>query len=366
MSTAALSMSIAASTPAADLQPAPFVNVSTAASTPAADLQPAPFVNMSTAASTPAADLQPAPFVNMPTAASTPAADLQPAPFVNMSTAASTPAADLQPAPFVNMSTAASTPAADLQPVPFVNMSAAAAYTPAYGQQIISAAGYLTPTASSTPVHSFDYCFENDQNRMDVRRKIFAGGNDSSLDHKNAEVGDSPGCDKAAAPSGSPHTNSSEDDSESLPTKKMKTASASSQFFTTIVVKVCVTCREWVGTVPAERRAAYIFKKVEAGLRDRVAFPLPPNVSIKELMANSYFQGSDADANFRTFCVNEDTPLQEKMIDIGTRLYNNKFTDIKKHITNHVLPKFISICKKQTGQGFKSGYVVEINLNLYI
>jgi hypothetical protein len=145
--------------------------------------------------------------------------------------------------------------------------------------------------------------------------------------------------------------------------KRMKAASASSQFYTTIVVKVCVTCREWIGCVAADRRASFIFKKVECGLRDRVAFPLPSNVTIKNLMANSYFQGNDAEANFRKFCADDGEPVTGAMIDIGNRLYNNKFTDIKKLITNHVLPKFLSIYKDLTGSdGSKSGYVVDINL----
>ncbi len=109
--------------------------------------------------------------------------------------------------------------------------------------------------------------------------------------------------------------------SASLPVKQMKAASASSQFYTTIVVKVCVTCRECIGSVASDRRASFIFRKVESALRDRVAFPLPSTVTIKELMKNSYFQGDDAEDEFRKFCVDEEEPLTTAMIDIGTRLY---------------------------------------------
>jgi hypothetical protein len=107
----------------------------------------------------------------------------------------------------------------------------------------------------------------------------------------------------------------------SLPVKRMKAASASSQFYTTIVVKVCVSCREWLGTVPADRRAAYIFRNVESGLRDRFAFPLPPTVKIRELMENSFFQGNDAEDEYQKFCKDEDEPLTQAMIELGTRLY---------------------------------------------
>jgi len=231
----------------------------------------------------------------------------------------------------------------------------------------MSTAGYVTPTALS----AFKISVSSDDSvasgLQQTRRRIFS---DTGGEDDEDEVGEMPGYDEQGSPSSS-HTasvhrnkSSSSHSSEStcLPIKRMKAASASSQFYTTIVVKVCVTCREWIGCVAADRRAAFIFKKVEGGLRDRVAFPLPPNVVIKDLMANSYFPGNDADANYRKFCGDESTPLTEAMIDLGNRLYNNKFTDIKKLITNHVLPKFLHIYNEQTGSGGKSGYVVDINL----
>ena len=42
---------------------------------------------------------------------------------------------------------------------------------------------------------------------------------------------------------------------------------------------------------------------------------------------------------------------------VGERLYTNKYTDVKKLIGNHVLPKFQNILKRLTGKdGKKSGY----------
>jgi hypothetical protein len=115
-------------------------------------------------------------------------------------------------------------------------------------------------------------------------------------------------------------TSSLSSQSASLSVKRMKAASDSSQFYTTIVVKVCVTCREWKGSVSSDSRASFVFRRVEIGLRDRVAFPLPSTVTIKELMENSYFQGIDAEDNYRKFCQDEEEPLTKEMIAIGTNL----------------------------------------------
>jgi hypothetical protein len=137
--------------------------------------------------------------------------------------------------------------------------------------------------------------------------------------------------------------------------KQMKTASKSLQFFTTIVVKSCNYVKEWLGFVSAYKRSCIIFKKVESGLRDRHNYPLPPDVSLKDLMAFSFFQGEDAESRFEKYCVSDETPLLEAMSSIGDKWYNNKFTDIKKLICNRVLPKFLCIYKKMTGNGTKSG-----------
>ena len=139
------------------------------------------------------------------------------------------------------------------------------------------------------------------------------------------------------------------------PYKKMKAASKASQFYTTIVIKSCIHCREFHGFVGAHRRATIIFKTVERSLRDRVIFPLPDDVNLKDLMEFSYFKGTDADSSYQEYCLSDSTPLQESMNQFATRLYNNKFTDAKKMITNHVVPKFLKIIRTITGNGQKSG-----------
>jgi hypothetical protein len=137
--------------------------------------------------------------------------------------------------------------------------------------------------------------------------------------------------------------------------KMMKTTSKSQQFYTTIVVLVCINTREFLGFSGIAKRAANIFKKVECGLRDRVLFPLPADVSLKDLMSFSFFKGPGAEDQFRLYCVSCLEPLSKEMVEFADRLYNHKFTDIKKHITNHVQPKYIAILKKLTGDGMKSG-----------
>jgi hypothetical protein len=140
-----------------------------------------------------------------------------------------------------------------------------------------------------------------------------------------------------------------------LPVKQMKAASKPLQFFTTIVVKSCLYVKEYLGFVGSERRAGTIFQKVESALRDRANYPLPPEVSLKDLMAFSYFQGPEAESSFHEYCVSKSKPLQPNMIAAGDKWYNNKFTDIRKIIANRVLPKFLSILKQITGDGKKSG-----------
>ena len=138
--------------------------------------------------------------------------------------------------------------------------------------------------------------------------------------------------------------------------KRMKAASKASQFYTTIVVSVCCRNREFGKYMSCHLRGCTVFRKVECALRDRSAFPLPADVSLKELYEYSYFRGENADQEFQKYCGKPECPLPEDMAAIGDRLYQNKFTDVKKHITNHVQPKFLSLVEKITGQGTKSGY----------
>ena len=139
--------------------------------------------------------------------------------------------------------------------------------------------------------------------------------------------------------------------------KVMKKSSMVAQFFTTIVLKSCISCREWNPTCNNTVRACYVFEKVEVGLRDRKLYPLPPDVSQNDLLKNSFFHelGSQCEDNFKTFCVDKEFPLDEFMIKRGDSLYVNKFSDAKKEIVNRALPKFFSILNKNTGFGTKSG-----------
>ena len=135
----------------------------------------------------------------------------------------------------------------------------------------------------------------------------------------------------------------------------MKAASKPLQFFTTIVVKSCCWVKEHSGFVGATKRASTIFEKVECGLRDRVNYPLPPEVALKDLMAFSAFKWPDEESLYDAFCVSKTEPLKSNMIGAGEKWYNNKFTDIRKIIANRILPKFLNIVKTITGDGKKSG-----------
>jgi hypothetical protein len=137
--------------------------------------------------------------------------------------------------------------------------------------------------------------------------------------------------------------------------KKMKAASKFLQFFTTIVVKVCLYVKEMHGFISSHRRACLIFKKVEHALRDRTLYPLPADVSLKDLMSCSFFKGPDAESNFKKYCESDSMPLQESMVQHADRLFHNKFTDVKKVISNHIIWKFQGILNKLTGNGKKSG-----------
>ena len=137
--------------------------------------------------------------------------------------------------------------------------------------------------------------------------------------------------------------------------KQMKAASKSSQFYTTIVMKVGINTRERMGVINPQSRSIYMFKNIEIGLRDRIAYPLPGDVLLKDLMDFSYFTGVDSEEQFREYCVACTRPLETNMREMADRLYNHKFTDIKRHLTNQVIPKFLAILKKITGDGKKSG-----------
>ncbi len=138
--------------------------------------------------------------------------------------------------------------------------------------------------------------------------------------------------------------------------KRMKAASKASQFYTTIVASVCCRNREFGKYMSCYQRGCAVFTKVECALRDRSAFPLPADVSLKDLLEYSYFQGEDAEQQFQEYCGKPGRPLHEKMAAMGGRLYENKFTDLKRHIINHVQPTFLRLVEKITGQGKKSGY----------
>jgi hypothetical protein len=96
---------------------------------------------------------------------------------------------------------------------------------------------------------------------------------------------------------------------------------------------------------------------VEIGIRDRLNYPLPQDVSLADLMSFSYFRGENAEKLYDEYCVQESKPLEKDMIHIGEKWYNNKFNEVKKIIVNHVLPKFLNILNKLRGgpHGTKSG-----------
>jgi hypothetical protein len=145
--------------------------------------------------------------------------------------------------------------------------------------------------------------------------------------------------------------------STNLEPKKMKTTSKASQFYTTIVVKCCCHVKEYYGFIPTHRRNSIIFRKVECALRDRKLYPLPADVKLKDLMAFSFFQGPDEDADFKKYCDSgsANATLTEEMTTSADRLFNNKFADVRKIISNGIIQKFGAIVKKITGNGKKSG-----------
>lgn len=149
----------------------------------------------------------------------------------------------------------------------------------------------------------------------------------------------------------------SQEQTDDLAPKVMKRSSMAAQFFTTIVLKSCISCREWNPQCNNTVRACFVFEKVEVGLRDRTLYPLPSDVSQKDLIKHSFFYelGSECEDNFKTFCLDKEFPLDEHMIKRGDGLYVNKFSDAKKEIVNRALPKFLSILNKNTGEGMKSG-----------
>ena len=167
------------------------------------------------------------------------------------------------------------------------------------------------------------------------------GGQDSSVEQK-FEVDVSESDTTATAPNSVSQSN--------LNYKKMKSTSKAAQFYTTIVMISCLYVKESCGYLGSYKRSCIIFRKVECGLRDRVIYPLPENVSVKELMTFSYFQGPNSENDYLLYCTRESEPLKDSMITFAERLFQNKFTEIKKYITNHVLPKFLDAVHKLTGK----------------
>jgi hypothetical protein len=137
--------------------------------------------------------------------------------------------------------------------------------------------------------------------------------------------------------------------------KTMKTTAKHIQFYTTIVCLVCVNVREFGGFSGTTARAAKIFKLLESGLRDRQMYPLPEDVSLKDLMGMSFFKGFNAEAEFNHYCKACQSPLTAAMIQFADNLYIHKFTDIKKNIRNVIIPSYLAIVKQVNGNGKKSG-----------
>jgi hypothetical protein len=136
--------------------------------------------------------------------------------------------------------------------------------------------------------------------------------------------------------------------------KKMKTTAKVAQFYTTVVVKICCYVKEFYGSIGTLRRNTLIFKKVENALRDRILYPLPADVKLVDLMALSFFQRNQ-DSDFTHYCGSDTTPLTDDMLAFADRLYNNKFGDVRKVLSNAVISKFQALVKNITGNGKKSG-----------
>ena len=145
-------------------------------------------------------------------------------------------------------------------------------------------------------------------------------------------------------------TGSPSQSSSGFVVKKMKLTSQAAQFYTTLVVKCCNHTKEWGGFVSTTLRSIQLFKKVEVALRDRVAFPLPDGVALKDLMKESFFTGDDADAQYKIHCIDETAPLTRAMTDKANRIWENKYSSTKTELANKVLPKFLIILNELTGR----------------
>ncbi len=191
------------------------------------------------------------------------------------------------------------------------------------------------------------------QPSSDQHSKQFAGNNQSSAssgENSDREFSDEDQRDSALR-SDEQHVSQS---SSSTQIKYMKSASKCIQFYTTIVCLVCCNVREFGGFSGTTARAIKIFKFVEAGLRDRTLYPLPEDVSLKELLSMSYFKGLDAESEWSRYC-QPNVALTGPMIQFAERLYVHKFTDIKRTLINVVIPSYCAIVDKLNGFGKKSG-----------
>ena len=217
-----------------------------------------------------------------------------------------------------------------------------------------------TPPASSASliISPMQLNFGTPDAVHDSRLSPIIGTFNSSISETSSidTVGHAPSVRDMRGSAGTPHSESTASaGSNHEKTKMMKAASMVSQFYTTIVIKVCLYVRENWPVVSLYRRACIIFNRVERALRDRSLYPLPDGVSPKDLLTFSFFKGPEAEGEFAKYCESDVTPLLQEMTDFATRLYSNKFTDAKKIIANHVLPKYLSIVKDLTGNGKKSG-----------
>jgi hypothetical protein len=142
-----------------------------------------------------------------------------------------------------------------------------------------------------------------------------------------------------------------------LAPKQMKASSKASQFYTTIVVKCCCYVKEYHGFIPTHRRNSIIFRKIECDLRDRMLYPLPADVKLKDLMAFSFFNGCNEDSDFKKYCDSghDNATLTVDMTSTADRLFNNKFADVRKNICNGIIQRFQAIVKTITGDGKRSG-----------
>jgi hypothetical protein len=138
-------------------------------------------------------------------------------------------------------------------------------------------------------------------------------------------------------------------DRSNLPKKIMKTTSLHLQFFCVVIMKVGCNIRELSNKeINATQRAIKMFRNVEQGLRDRIAFPLPDGVAASQVLKHSYFNlANGGETEYVKFCVGT-VPAKEltkAMIHHGESLYTNKFLETRCKIRLTAQPKFKDILK---------------------